>query len=95
MEITASYKFILVLFGGMIAITFFALGVKLLLSDSCAYDSNRKKCGKFVNPLKGTVPSFNNGNRDYRVCAGLSINRKNQWTEQGALCEESVDSILA
>ena len=80
--------------GGSFSILFFALGIKLLFSDRSEYQQNRNRYENIFAALTGTVKTVFDGSRDYRVRAGLAVNKKNQWVEQGALSEEALDAVL-
>lgn len=80
---------------GSISTILFIAGIKIIFADKSIYKANFKATGGFVNPIKGTVSSFREGGRDHRVCAGLGYDIRNQCLiEQGALSDESVESIL-
>jgi len=81
--------------GGFVAITLVMLGLRILFADNADYSRNKERSGGLLGPLVGRIPTRFNGSRDFRVKAGLAINRKNQWVEQGALSEEAIDTVLA
>ncbi|MAU41314.1 MAG: hypothetical protein CMF31_06805 [Kordiimonas sp.] len=59
------------------------------------YELSRAITGTFQNAFRGEVDTFRDGKRDYRVSAGLIVDRKtNTWKEQGKLSEEALDTIL-
>lgn len=88
-------KIILVLMLGSIATILFITGIKIFFADKSSYKANRKVTGHPLNGVRGTVPTFRDGGRDHRVCAGLAYDLKNhRLIEQGTLSDESVESIL-
>lgn len=89
-------KAILLCVSGFVAITTFAIGVKVLFSDTTEYNRNRRKTGNWKNPWRGTLSTCCEGNgRDHNVSAGLAVDLKaNKWVEQGRLSDEAIDAIL-
>lgn len=81
--------------GGIISIVVFILGLRILSADTACYQQNYERSKRFRDVLFGRVRTKHNGTRDFRVRAGLVVNRNNQWEEQGTLSEEAVDSVLA
>ena len=96
MEWLALIKAVVLVVGGIFAISLFALFWKLIKADGSEYSCNMKRSGNILDPLLGNLKTFHEGgNRDYRVRAGLAVDTKtNQWKEQGTLSEEAVDAIL-
>ena len=88
------YKTAVLAVGGFISITVILLGFRILWSDKNDYRRNQGRSGKFWKSFSGQIKTRENGSRDFRVRAGLTVNRKNQWQEQGALSEEAIDTIL-
>lgn len=80
---------------GLLAITFGIVTWRLFNGDKADYERNRLRHKTYFSPILGTVNSTHEGNRDYRVAAGLAVDlRKNQWVAQGRLSEEAIDSVL-
>ncbi len=77
----------LVLFLAISAVILFRLGVTILKSDPTEYKLNREIT---KSPFKGVV----NPRKDSRAQAGMIINKKNEWVEQGRISDEAIDSIL-
>lgn len=86
---------IVLFFGLLLSLAFFRIAIKLLLADKSEYEMNRKLSGNWKNPFIGGVPTCHDGQRDYRVRAGLARDTKtNRWVEQGILSDEAVDAVL-
>lgn len=81
--------------GSTLSFAFLFTGIKILLAGKSDYIENRLLTGSPRNPIKGSIKTFRDGVRDYRVKSGLAVNtKKNIWVEQGALSEESIDNII-
>lgn len=81
--------------GAVIALAFFNIAFRLLRSDKGEYDLNRKRSGDWSSPFSGRVKTCHDGQRDYRVRAGLAIDKQtNTWVEQGILSDDAVDAVL-
>ena len=78
------------------AMCFFRVGIKILRANPTAYETNRSLSPSVRGAMKGDVASFNNGNRDYRVAAGIALDTKtNTWREQGKLSAEAIDEVFS
>jgi hypothetical protein len=84
---------------------FFFFGAGSLLSALLAwriwrgnrieYDRNRQRTGSFRKAIRGEVETVFDGTRDYRVSAGVAVDRKkNEWVEQGRLSAEAVTAAV-
>lgn len=80
----------------LVTILLLSLSFKFATADKHAFRSNQKASKGFMNALKGTVPSYHHGGmRDYKVHAGLAIDRKkNKLVSLGGLSSEAVASVL-
>jgi hypothetical protein len=79
----------------IIAMRCFSLAYRLFCGDPNEYEQNRRRVGSLKANLFGRVPTSFDGARDYRVAAGLAINRRtNEWVEQGRLSSEALASVL-
>ena len=86
---------ILIAFGGIVAVSLFALAVKLFRADKAEYKLNRRRSRSVVATLLGQVEgTHDTQNRDARVHAGLAVNKKNEWVKQGALSDDALDAML-
>lgn len=80
---------------GLLAVACFLVGNRILWSDSCEYRKNRQRTKSLYHVIRGELPTQFEGGRDYRVRAGLAVDRKrNVWVEQGILSEEALDAVL-
>ena len=87
-------KALVLLVGGFLSATFLMIGIRVLRSDKSVYRKAQERSGSFVNPLRGRLKTVAEGGRDFNVRAGLAVNRKNEWQEQGSLSEDLLDNIL-
>lgn len=95
MELVEIFKAAGLLIVGLLTVTCFAIGFRVFRSDDADYNRNRVKSGAIFSALHGRLSTFHEGKRDHNIAAGLAINTKtNQWTEQGALCDEAIDAVL-
>jgi hypothetical protein len=82
------FLYSMVLLFSVIALILFKLGFTVLKADPREYRLNKEISD---SPLKGTLK--NQGN-DSRSQAGMIINNKNEWVEQGRISDEAIDSVL-
>lgn len=72
------------------------LAFRLLKGDLNSYEHNRIRTGSLRQAVFGEVPTEFDGRRDYRVAAGIALNRKtNTWVEQGRLSVEAIQATLS
>ena len=95
MEIITAVKVVVFIAGLFVGFTFLVIGLHLARTDKNEYNKNRERVGSLGNVLFGKVRTVHDGQRDYRVRAGLAVDTKrNIWVEQGVLSEEALDSVL-
>lgn len=59
------------------------------------YERNRERTGSVRRAIFGELPTFFDGTRDYRVSAGVAVDRKkNEWVEQGRLSAEAIKAAV-
>lgn len=88
-------KGLVLLAGSVVSFALLIVGIKILISEKGEYEATRNLTGGIRNALSGRVKTVRGGIRDCRVKAGLAIDKKtNQWVEQGALSEETINSVL-
>lgn len=86
---------LVVLLGGVISIGLFALAFKILFANKADYEINRERSNSIVSVVRGNIRTKHGEHRDFRVQAGLAVDKKkNEWAENGALSEESIDSVI-
>jgi len=80
---------------GSFAVSCFMFAAKLFRADGHEYERNRDRTGGFRKALRGEIETVFDGARDYRVSAGIAIDRNtNSWVEQGRLSEEAISASL-
>jgi hypothetical protein len=80
---------------GAIGVSCLLFAYQILFGNRQEYERNRRRIGGLGNLLSGRVSTVADGGRDYRVAAGIAINRKtNEWVEQGRLSQEALLSAL-
>lgn len=95
MDIALIIKVAVLVFGGMAAVSFFKLSMAIFRADKSEYGISRARTRSWYKPIFGDVQTYHDGYRDFRVQAGLAVDKKtNTWKGQGILSEESIDSIL-
>lgn len=90
------------IFRAFVALALGATGVLCLIfayqifrGNGREYERNRHRIGGIKNVLSGKVATVADGGRDYRIAAGIAIDRnKNEWVEQGKLSSEALLSAL-
>jgi hypothetical protein len=86
-------------------IAFFLLGAGSLLCGLLAwriwqgnrleYERNRQRSISLRKALRGELSTVFDGRRDYRVSAGVAVDRsKNEWVEQGRLSAEAITAAV-
>jgi hypothetical protein len=95
MELIVMVKAAILFFGGALCVTLLSVAYRLLRSDKGDYNINRIRSGRLLDPILGRVKTSRSGYRDFRVQAGLAVDRQtNTWVEQGILSEEAIDAVL-
>lgn len=95
MELVEFVKALAIVVGGGFALALIRLGYQILSADREDYKKNQQAGPKIIDPMLGTLNTYNVCSRDYLVGAGLAFNENlNQWQEQGALSESAIDTIL-
>ena len=81
---------------GAATILLVLLAVKIARGNRSEYERNRQRLGSsVVTAIRGEVPTVSDGTRDYRVAAGIAVDRKkNEWVEQGRLSSEAIAGAL-
>ncbi|CAK0750845.1 hypothetical protein CCP2SC5_1710004 [Azospirillaceae bacterium] len=86
--------FVLVI-GGSMGFACFIVAYRLMKGDPIEYERNRQRTKSFSAALHGRLSPYFEGKRDYRVAAGLAIDRRtNTWVEQGRLSDEALASVF-
>jgi len=89
------FKAVVLFVGVVMSFVFFTLASKVAFASKGDYEINRRRSGGLFDPLFGRVKTSHDGYRDFRVCAGLAVDKKtNTWVEQGILSDEAVDAVL-
>lgn len=74
--------------------SFLVVAFHLARADRSDYDRNRERSPRRRDPLAGTLRAEHDGERDFRVRAGLAVRKRDQsWVEQAMLSNEAVDSL--
>lgn len=95
LEVMELVKWMTVLGLSFVSIVLFVGGVKVIFANKANYRLNQQATGGIVNALKGNIPTFKDGRRSHKVCAGLVYNvRKRKLIEQGTLSDEAINSVL-
>ena len=87
------------------SVAFFLLGAGALVCGLLAwriwrgnrheYDRNRLRTGSLRNAIRGEISTVFDGTRDYRVSAGVAVDKKkNEWVEQGRLSPEAITAAV-
>lgn len=81
---------------GAFAVRLAILAYRLWRGDPVEYEQNRLRTGgSFWATLRGEIPTVFDGTRDYRVAAGIAVNREtNEWVEQGRLSSDAISAVL-
>jgi hypothetical protein len=80
---------------GWVCLQSAVLGYRLMFGDSHAYEQNRLRTRTWRAAILGRLPTNFDGNRDYRVAAGIVFDKKHtEWVEQGRLSAEAIASTL-
>lgn len=90
-------NFVIIVMSGGLAMAGVAVAYRLWQGDSSEYDRNRERVRRCTwrQIFEGRVPAMFGDGRDYRIAAGLAVDRrKNEWVEQGRLSDEAVSSIF-
>ncbi len=86
---------LIILLGGIISCSLVFLGIRLFFADKTEYEINKKITKSIQHPIKGKLNTSHNGDRSYRISAGIAINTKsNTWVNQGKLSEEAIDNVF-
>lgn len=95
MEAIVFAKAIVLFVGGVVCLSLLKLAYRIWRADKSDYDINRNRSGRLLDPIFGKVKTSHGGYRDFRVQAGLAIDRRTDtWVEQGTLSEEAIDAVL-
>ncbi len=95
MDTVVIIKVAVLVFGGMAAVSFFKLSMAIFRADKSEYGISRARTAKWYKSIVGDVHTYHDGYRDFRVQAGLAVDKKtNTWKGQGILSEESIDTLL-
>jgi hypothetical protein len=86
---------IAIVLGTMTAVALVLFGLRLWSADNLSYLRNYERSKSLVDVVRGTINTTRDGTRDHATQAGLAVNKKNEWTEQGTLSEEAIDSVLS
>ncbi len=79
----------------ILAFVFIGIVIKVFSAERHVYNTCYSLNTGFLDSLKGTMPTFREGSRDYKLMAGLAYDAKNKkFVEQGAISENLVDEIL-
>src|SRR5690349_8002815 len=79
---------------GMASVTCGLLAWRLFRGNRIEYDRNRRRSPSILKAVKGEIPTTHEGGRDYRVSAGIAVNRKNEWVEQGRISSEALSATV-
>lgn len=94
MDIGGVFYNLLAVFFGIGSIALAVLAVYVFFSDPLEYRRNKSRSKNIKSSAMGTISRSHDGFRDSRVHAGLAVNNKNEWVEQGRLSDESIDGIF-
>lgn len=94
MEFSSVFYNLTAIVFGFISLAFGVLAIYVFFSDPLEYRRNKKRSRNFSSTLKGKIARAHDGFRDSRVHAGIAINSKNEWDEQGRLSDESINGIF-
>lgn len=79
--------------GAVFLIGCVTVAFKVWRGDHVEYSRNRQRSTSLKAALRGEVPSLFDGNKNYRVAAGIVVDEEtNEWKENGRLSEEAVSS---
>ena len=85
----------ILLLSGAGAITCALIAWRVWRGNPLEYERNRHRIGSLRRAIRGEVPTVFDGTRDYRVAAGVAVDKKtNEWTEQGRLSAEAISAAL-
>jgi hypothetical protein len=87
---------IAIVVGSMTSIALILFGIRLWRADKISYLRNYERSkNKLTDVFRGTLTTKHNGTRDHAMQAGLAVTKNNEWSEQGTLSEEALDSVLS
>jgi hypothetical protein len=59
------------------------------------WERNRRLVGSLRKTIRGEISTVHDGRRDYRISAGIAVDRKGKkWVEQGRLSAEAISAAL-
>lgn len=83
--------FVALLGAGIVLIRF---GYDVLRSNRYSYERNRSITPSLKAVIRGEIPTYSGGKRDYTASAGVALDRGNRWIEQGKLSDEALSDVL-
>lgn len=84
---------LVLLFFGVI---FAAVAIRLMQSDSGAFERNQRRSKSVMSVVRGQADARDRTSPDGICHEAIAVNRReNRWLPQAALSDEAIDSILA